>query len=98
MGRMGFCSVVLFGVVSLAASQMPALADNQTQPSQQQINSLVADITAHKQACGNVTASQPVDFKRCNNEQAQLVDRQKRLGLSDDALNGKLQSRGWRWP
>jgi hypothetical protein len=98
MSRTGFCSVVLFGVVNLAAAQMPALADNQTQPSQQQIDSLVADITAHKQACGSVTASQPLDFKRCNNEQAQLVDRQKRLGLSDDALNGKLQSRGWRWP
>lgn len=87
--------LVGFGVVLLADAA--ARADNVV-PTQAQIDSLIADISAHKQACAHVKPSQALAFKRCSNEQAQLVDRQKRLGISNDMLNGKLKSRGWRWP
>lgn len=102
------CKLVLACAISLgplllstapssAQANNSAPADN-TAPSSAssaQIDSLIEDIKAHKQACDDAAPS-PTAF--CANEKAALVARQKRLDLSDDALNDKLITRGWRWP
>lgn len=83
------------GPLMLSTTSSPAWADA---PTSAQIDALIEDINAHKQLCDTVTSAQEALYKQCANEQASLVARQQQLGVSDDALNGKLKSRGWRWP
>jgi hypothetical protein len=48
--------------------------------------------------CDKADSSQAAVFHQCANEHAALVARQKRLEVTDETLNGKLKTRGWRWP
>ena len=63
-----------------------------------QINALIEDINAHKQLCDKVQASETELFQQCARQQTTLIARQKKLGVSNDELNSKLKTRGWRWP
>jgi hypothetical protein len=85
-------------VVSLAGSALPIAVSAQNSPSSSQLDALVEDINAHKQLCDKVTAKQAALFHQCSNEEASLLARQKQLGVSNNDLNSKLQTRGWRWP
>jgi uncharacterized protein YfiM (DUF2279 family) len=62
------------------------------------IDNLVADVKAHHVACANITPAQSAIFSRCQHEQNVLIERQQRLGISDEALNSKLETRRWHWP
>jgi hypothetical protein len=86
-----------FGPPLLLNSASPARAQT-TAASPAQVDALIEDIKAHKQMCDNIDSSNAALVKQCANEQAALVARQQRLGISDDALNAKLKTRGWRWP
>jgi hypothetical protein len=90
IGKSSVVCAMFLGAVGLWPIPSAAQATNQAQ-----IESLVADIKAHKQSC-NDNAPNPTKF--CVNEKADLVARQKRIGVSDDAVNKGLQTRGWRWP
>ena len=79
---------------SVFLATTPSLAQDTTQ-STAQIDALIADIKAHKQSCDDANPNPPVF---CANEKAELIARQKRLSVSDDALTDKLKTRGWRWP
>jgi len=81
----------------LAVGALPARAEPAA-ASSAQIDSLIQDIKAHKQMCDKVDPSNADQAKQCANEHNGLVARQKRLGISDETLNGKLKTRGWRWP
>jgi gas vesicle protein len=81
----------------LAAPIAPARAQTMA-ASPAQADALIEDIKAHKQTCDKVDASQTALIQQCANEQAALVARQQKLGISDDTVNGKLKTRGWRWP
>jgi outer membrane murein-binding lipoprotein Lpp len=95
----GLIAVCAAASGSLLLSGGPSPARAQTpEASPAQIDSLIEDIKAHKQMCDKVDASQEALVRQCNNEQTALVARQQRLGISDEALNAKLKTRGWRWP
>jgi len=83
--------------LTVSVAVPPALADSPT-ASSTEVNALVQDVKAHKQMCDKVDSSQAALSRQCANEHAALVARQKRLGVSDETLNGKLKTRGWRWP
>jgi hypothetical protein len=90
------CTVFLtpmFLSTAISSAKADAVA-----PSSAQVDALIEDINAHKQLCDKVTVGDGSRFKQCTNEQASLVARQQKLGVSNEALNGKLQARGWRWP
>jgi hypothetical protein len=94
VSRLSLVCAISFGTPLLSA--VPSLAQgNNTAASTAQIDSLIADIKAHKQSCDD-SVPKPTAF--CANEKAELVARQKRLGLSDNTLTDKLKTRGWRWP
>jgi hypothetical protein len=92
-------------VASLAtfasASALPfighALAQNSLM-TMDSLENLVADIKAHDQGCANVQPSQIVAYNRCEHEEGTLLERQHRLGASDDVIKSKLETRKWRWP
>jgi hypothetical protein len=88
-GAIGLGSFLLSNAIS------PARADTAA-ASSAQIDALIEDIDAHKQLCDKVISSQDKLFQQCKNEHAQLVARQQQLGLSDDAVNSKTKTRGWR--
>lgn len=90
------CAIVC---LPLTLSTTRAAADDgNATASAAQIDALVADMKAHKDLCDKVTPSQATLYQQCSNEKARLVARQQALGLTDDALNDKLKTRGWRWP
>jgi len=86
------CLPLVLGTTRLAAE------DADTTASAAQVDALIADMKAHKELCDKVTPSQAQLYKQCSNETGLLVARQKALGLTDEALNDKLKTRGWRWP
>jgi hypothetical protein len=88
----------VLAVVTLAGTALPLVVSAQTSPSSSQVDALVEDINAHKQLCDKVTSKQAALFHQCSNEEASLLARQKELGVSNQDLNSKLQTRGWRWP
>jgi hypothetical protein len=93
-------------VLAYMAGMAPLLISNSNFPayaqssalSSGQVEALVEDIGAHKQLCDKVTSSQTELFKECADQKTSLVARQQKLGVSDDSLNSKLKTRGWRWP
>ena len=107
MSKRRICAILLVALgfaglaVPLARAEersSPAPSTSTNKASVAQVDALVEDIDAHEQMCNGVSAAQARLYQQCTNEKAALVARQKLLGESDDALNGRLQSRGWRWP
>ena len=96
---LGLISVFTIGASSLVSPFATAPARAQTAAaSPAQVDALIEDIKAHKQMCGKVTSSQTGLARQCANEQAALIARQQKLGVSDETLNAQLKTRGWRWP
>jgi hypothetical protein len=89
------CAAVLGSLLVIAP---PPTARAQTAASPAQVDALIQDIKAHEQMCGKVDPGQAALSEQCANEHASLLARQKTLGVSDDALNARLKTRGWRWP
>jgi hypothetical protein len=85
------CMMVMAGMIGAGA----AWADTATPA---QVDALIEDINAHKQLCDKVQPSETELFQQCAKQQATLVARQQKLGVSNDVLNSKLKTRGWRWP
>jgi len=90
--------VYALAVISVLGTVSPLTVLAQSGASPSQVDALVEDINAHKQLCGKVTEKQAALFHQCSNEEASLLARQKQLGVSNQDLNSKLQTRGWRWP
>jgi len=73
------------GSVALSTSASWA-NDTDATRSSKEIDQLVQDYRAHDKRCHGVTSKQATNFKRCTNEQAALLQRQKEHGVSDDQL------------
>jgi hypothetical protein len=86
---------VLAAAMSVCA---PLAKADETTSSPTQINKLLEEINAYETLCSNVTAKDEALYRQCAAKQAPLLKRQKQLGVSNKDVNGKLQTRGWRWP
>ncbi len=94
VGALALGALLAIGAMSPALGQPTSGG-----PTSAQVDALIQDIRAHKQMCDKVDPAQADLVRQCANEQAALLARQQRLGVSDEALNDKLKARGgWRWP
>ena len=95
----GIIPILALGLAAqLPCHAAPATDAQSAAPSSAQLDALIEDIKAHKEMCDKVDPGQAEQVKQCSNEQAALVARQKRLGVSNATVNAKLKTRGWRWP
>jgi hypothetical protein len=100
--ELGLACALGLGPLLLSIASSPSRAQTPqaatSAPARSQIDVLVDDITTHKQMCEKTHSSKDALYRQCANEHKALVDRQRRLGVSNGALNESLKPRGLRWP
>ena len=71
-------------------------------PPWDKIDDLVAAIKQHLSACSEVTDKQTDLSRQCSDEKADLLSRQRKIGLSDGLINERLDAESPatppRWP
>ncbi len=71
-------------------------------PSPEAVNGLISGIKAHAQMCHAVTPAQSDLYRDCASNKDALIKQQRALGLSDAAvqqkLNASAETRGVRFP
>jgi hypothetical protein len=85
-------------IVFLTASALAgvALADA-LKPSPADFDRLIDDITAYQQRCHNVLPGQADAYKRCQDERAQLIERQKQIKGPYAYSTGSSQGAARSW-
>jgi hypothetical protein len=71
-----------------------------TAPAWDETKQLVSAIETYSATCASSTRGTTDEVQRCNDEKADLLARQRKLGVSDDLINTRIKNDGkdWRWP